>query len=73
MTKVTIYQFSIYDVNSDEPKISRRWGTVDGIKAVGGSFFEHTHAEVDGTLVGAEVPGLTARDFMPHHTRHMAA
>jgi len=63
MSKVTIFQFTIYDVRSDEKQKSRRWGTLEGIKGVGGQALEDTGTEVDASEVGSEVPGLTVRNF----------
>jgi hypothetical protein len=66
MSKIAIYRFSIYDISTDETKISRRWGTLEGIEGVCGTPLEHTQIEGDASDVGTEVPGLTARNLDPH-------
>lgn len=66
MSQVAIYQFTIYDVGTDERQKSRRWGTLEGIEAVCGTALEDTKIEVDTSEVGSEVPGLTLRNFSPH-------
>ena len=62
MSKVTIYRFTIYDINQDEKIRSRRWGTREGIKGVCGVALEDTAMEVDICHVD-KVDGLTERDF----------
>jgi hypothetical protein len=62
---VTVYRFKVYDITTDEIRLSRRWGTREGIKAARGAPLEETATEVDSALVGQEVEGLTARDFDP--------
>ena len=63
--KVTIYRFQIYDITNDEMRESRRWGTRDGVKAVGGAVIENTGVKVDASAVGHEIAGLTERNFNP--------
>jgi hypothetical protein len=46
MSKVTVYQFTIYDIRSDEPVKSRRWGTRASIDSLRGAPFEDTAKEV---------------------------
>jgi hypothetical protein len=66
LSNVTIYRFTIYDINSDGNVRSRRWGTREGIKAVCGVVLEDTGTEVDASCVGGEEEGLTVRNFDPH-------
>lgn len=66
MPTVTVYRFKIYDITTDESRLSRRWGTLEGIKRAGGAPLEETATEVDSAAVGQENAGLTARDFDPH-------
>jgi hypothetical protein len=65
MTLVTVYQFTIYNVQSDERCLSRRWGTKAGIAAVCGTPIESTATDVDASFVGQEEFDLTVRDFNP--------
>jgi hypothetical protein len=66
MSRVTIYQFQIYDVNSDHMQKSRRWGTREAIESIHGNVLENTASEVDESEVMSDLPGLTDRDFIPH-------
>ena len=63
MANITLHQFSIYDITTDEPRKSRRWGTVEGIERVRGTVISGTATVVDSSvqLDG----GLTARNFEP--------
>lgn len=67
MSEVTVYQFRRYDIGTDENRKSRRWGNLDAIAQVGGHALKDTATEVDGCLIGTEIPGLTERDFNPHN------
>jgi len=68
MSKVRVYQFRKYDVRTDEICTSRRWGTIEGIREIGGSEFG-PGVEVDKSAVEApesDMLGLTKRGFDPH-------
>jgi hypothetical protein len=70
MTKVTIFQFDVYDVLSDSVQRSRRWGTREAIQEIArGMPVDNTATEVDESAVASDIPGLTVRDFnpRPHH------
>ena len=63
MATITLHRFTVYDINSDESRKSRRWGTAEGIERVRGSVIPGTATEVDDS-----VPldgGLTERGFEP--------
>lgn len=64
--KIAVYRFKRYNIQNDAYQNSRRWGTLEGIKAVCGVVLKETETEVDAALIGGEVEGLTARDFDPH-------
>jgi hypothetical protein len=66
VSKVTVYRFRKYDIGTDEHQVSRRWGTLEGIESVRGTVIEDTATEVDASAVGAEIPGLTSRNFQPN-------
>ena len=66
MSKVTIYQFELYDIQNDGMYKSRRWGTREAIKNIYGKVREETAMEVDEKLVDSDISGLTARDFNPN-------
>lgn len=61
---VTIYQFEVYRIDSDEVVKSRRWGTREAIIQIAhGRVREHTAREVDESVVGSDIHGFTKRDF----------
>lgn len=66
MGKVKVYRFRRYDIVSGETKKSRRWGTRKGIERICGEMLEDTAIEVDESVVGREIQGLTERDFNPN-------
>jgi hypothetical protein len=63
---VTVYQFGIYDVANDEMRKSRRWATREKIQRLRGEILEATAAEVDASVVGRQIDGMTDRNFDPH-------
>jgi len=68
VSKVQVYQFEMYDVHEDVLRISRRWGTIEGIKRIGGAAFGAA-VEVDKAAVEppmSDLAGLTAIGFDPH-------
>lgn len=69
MSKVTIYQFRMYDIGNDEYQKSRRWGTLEAIAKLGGEAFEDTAVEVDASVVEGNNPGLTERNYDPYAFR----
>jgi hypothetical protein len=69
MGKVTIYRYSVLDTDRVEPRIARRWGTRQAIKAlkeVGAQALENSATEVDEAVLDDR--GLTALDFNPGST-----
>jgi hypothetical protein len=60
----------MYDVANDEMRKSRRWATRERIEWLGGEILEDTGVEVDSSLVGSEVEGMTARGFSPRSQLH---
>jgi hypothetical protein len=65
MTKVTVYRFTIYDITTDENRISKRMGTLEGIERVCGTPIEGTAVEIDASELDPEIVGLTPRDWRP--------
>jgi hypothetical protein len=64
---VTIYQFEVYRIDSDEFLRSRRWGTREAITDIAhGRVLEGTAIEVDESVIGSDIHGFTVRDFNPH-------
>jgi hypothetical protein len=63
--KVTIYRFRSYDIGKDAIKTSRRWATKAAIEEVSGQPMLETAVEVDSSILGKEVAGMTERDWMP--------
>ena len=66
MTKVKVYQFTVYDITNDEQRRSRRWGTREAIKRVCGQVLEDTEVEVDSSVLGRDEEGMSERNFDPH-------
>jgi hypothetical protein len=66
LSNTTVYRFQIYDIDTDETRKSRRWATAEAIKRVNGEALKDTAIDIDASLVGAEIPGMTARGFDPH-------
>ena len=64
---VIVYQFQRYDITTDSWRTSRRWGTREGIDALGADFkiLEHSATEVGEAEVKSDIPGLTAIGFNP--------
>jgi hypothetical protein len=63
---VTIYQFEVYDIQSDQTIKSRRWGTAEAIKEIAcGRVIKDTAIEVDESSVASDIHGFTVRDFNP--------
>ncbi|HTC52235.1 MAG TPA: hypothetical protein VK700_09890 [Steroidobacteraceae bacterium] len=60
----TVYQFQSYDITNDRIVVSKRWATVEAIEHVCGERIGKV-VEVDDSLVGAEIPGMTAIGFNP--------
>lgn len=69
MTKVTIFQFEVYSVVTDDMKKSRRWGTRAAIEKIAGRVLEDTRTEVDAAVVEkSDLIGFTERGFDPHRS-----
>jgi hypothetical protein len=66
VNKVTVYRFKKYDISTDNNTESRRWATREAIKRIGGEVLEDTAVEVDAAVLGAEIEGMTERNFNPH-------
>jgi hypothetical protein len=65
VTKVKVYQFTVYDITNDEQRRSRRWATREAIKRVCGQVLEDTEVEVDPSVLGRDEEGMTERNFDP--------
>jgi hypothetical protein len=69
MAKVTVYQFTNYDMASDNVIKSRRWGTREAIEFIKANILEDTAVEVDDAVLGRQVAGLSEIGFNPHATK----
>jgi hypothetical protein len=65
MAKIRIYRFTKYNIDSDEVMRSRRWATREAIGRIHGTVLEDTAVEVDESVLGTEIEGMTVRDFNP--------
>lgn len=63
MSKTTVYRFTIYDITSDEGRLSRRMGTREAIAWAKGEPVEEATREAEETDLGREVAGMTDRDY----------
>jgi len=63
MATVTVFQFTVYDVTTDENRLSRRMATREAVEWARGHVIEDSAREVDAAAVGREVAGMTDRDF----------
>lgn len=66
MSKITVFQFTVYDIRNDQDIKSHRWATREAIVGRGGKVLEQTATEVDVSVVGSEISGMTERGFDPH-------
>ena len=71
MSTVTVYAYTLYPVTDDELRrdrrvvTARRLGTLDGIRAVGGTPIAGSGVVINARDLSHDRPGLTARDFRP--------
>jgi hypothetical protein len=63
MATVTVFRFTVYDVTTDENRLSRRMATCEAVNLARGHAIEDTAREVDASAVGREIAGMTDRDF----------
>ena len=63
--RIDVYQFTVVDKDINDNQISKRWGTLEGIKRIGGSPLLETKTMVPKSVVGHEHHGLTDKDFVP--------
>lgn len=63
MAKATVYRFTVYDITTDESRVSRRMGTRAAVERAKGWVIEDTAREVEEADLGREVAGMTDRDF----------
>jgi hypothetical protein len=66
VTKVKVYQFTVYDITNDVQRRSHRCATREAIKRVRRQVLEDTEVEVDPSVLGREEEGMTERNFDPH-------
>jgi hypothetical protein len=63
MPKVRVYKVKVYDVTTDESRVSRRWATEKGAAKMHGEIIGESIIEIDADCLE---PGeeWTARDFV---------
>lgn len=66
MSKVIVYRFRKYNISTDENVESHRWATREAIERVGGEVLEDTATQVDASVLGRQIGGMTERGFDPH-------
>lgn len=62
----TVYRFRTWDITNDRYQNSQRWATEEAIERVMGEKISEG-VEVEDSLLGAEVDGMTTRGFDPYH------
>jgi len=60
-----VYQFTMYDILTDTERESRRWGTREAIDRIGGKVIEDSAVNIDTSLLGSEVEGMTDVGLIP--------
>jgi hypothetical protein len=65
MRKMVVFKFQKYSIDSDQIRESRRYGTRDAIKKIGGEVIEGSEIEIDASQLDKEMDGFTPRDFRP--------
>jgi hypothetical protein len=71
MTTVNIHRFSLYDINSDSYRASRRWATRDVIEKLGGEILSGPSVEVDSSVVASDIEGMTVPEYDPFRAAAM--
>ena len=66
MSGIRIYQFTKYDIATDNVVKSRRWGTLAAIEWLGGTALEDTGVDVEASAIGRQIEGLSDIGFDPH-------
>jgi hypothetical protein len=64
MPTVRVYKVKVYDVTTDESRVSRRMATEEGAAVMGGAIIPETGIEIDADRLEAGEK-WTARDFVP--------
>lgn len=65
MSKVTVHMFKVYDAQTDEFLVSRRWATIDAITRARGEAVDGSAREIDVADLDPAIPGMTPRGFQP--------
>ena len=65
LSKVTVYQFTLYDITTDMQRKSRRWATQEAIERIGGEILDHTATVAETTALDPAIPGMTHMGFDP--------
>jgi hypothetical protein len=61
--KVKVYRFETYNPEKDSMSKSNRWATREAIDWVRGHALEGTEREIESSLLGREVSGMTDRGY----------
>jgi hypothetical protein len=64
--KVTVHQFTKYDITTDTSRKSRRWATREAISRVRGEVLEEVATVIDEAALNRDEPGMTDMAFDPH-------
>jgi hypothetical protein len=65
MAKITVYEWSRYELTHDQMTRSRRLGTLEAIERVCGEPDMTRHFEIDEADLDPTAAGMTPRDYKP--------
>jgi hypothetical protein len=65
MSKVIVHRFQVWDVTSDQMRMSSRLATVDSIKNTAHGEPVGPPIEIDASDLSGEIEGMTARNYTP--------
>lgn len=63
MGQVTVYKFEVYDITTDQRRVSSRMATLEAIVRARGTPIDGTALEIDGAELDPAEFGMTPRDF----------
>jgi len=61
---VTVYRFSLYDIDNDQMRQSLRWATREAIERINAHIHEETAVEIPSSDLDGDQ--MTARSYNPH-------
>jgi hypothetical protein len=65
MNKIAVHRFQVWDITSDQMRMSSRLATVDAIKNTAHGEPVGPPIEIDASDLSGEIEGMTVRNYMP--------